>query len=128
MRASRFEDLIFWQKARELTRFIYSFTRKGDFKKDFGVRDQIQRSCVSVMSNIAEGFGRGSNKEFIQFLFVARGSISEVQSELYVSKDLNYVSEQEFKEAYHLTEEISRLIGSFILKVKVAGMRGLKGY
>ncbi|MGO8989039.1 MAG: four helix bundle protein [bacterium] len=126
MGANRFEDLIFWQKARELTKSVYSFTNKGDFKKDFGLRDQIQRSCVSVMSNIAEGFCRGGNKEFIQFLFVARGSLAEVQSQLYISRDLDYISDIEFKKAYSLTEEIFRLIGSFIQKTKITGKQGLK--
>jgi four helix bundle protein len=126
MKANRFEDLIFWQKARELTKSVYSFTKKGDFKRDFGLRDQIQRSCVSVMSNIAEGFCRGGNKEFIQFLFVARGSLAEVQSQLYISRDLDYISDLEFKKVYSLTEEIFRLIGSFIQKTKIAGKQGLK--
>lgn len=126
MGANRFEDLIFWQKARELTNSVYSFTNKGDFKKDIALRDQIQRSCVSVMSNIAEGFCRAGNKEFIQFLFVARGSLAEVQSQLYISRDLDYISDLEFKKAHSLTEEIFRLIGSFIQKAKITGKQGLK--
>jgi four helix bundle protein len=84
MIAKKFEDLIFWQKSRELTKLIYSFTRNGDFKKDFGLKEQIQRASVSVMSNIAERFGRGGNKELIQFLFVAKGSLAEIQAQLYV--------------------------------------------
>ncbi|HDH13659.1 MAG TPA: four helix bundle protein [Nitrospirae bacterium] len=66
MIANRFEDLIFWRKARELTKLVYLYTGNGNFKSDFGLKDQIQRSSVSIMSNIAEGFGRGSNKEFLQ--------------------------------------------------------------
>ncbi len=126
MIAKRFEDLIFWQKSRELTKLVYTATRKPEFRKDFGLKEQIQRSCVSVMSNVAEGFGRGGNSEFIQFLFVAKGSLSEVKSQLYVGLDLNYIASAEFKKAYEMTEEISRLINSFIKSLKSGPKRGLK--
>jgi four helix bundle protein len=126
MVARRFEDLIFWQKSRELTKLIYAATRKSDFRKDFGLKEQIQRSCVSVMSNVAEGFGRGGNSEFIQFLFVAKGSLSEVKSQLYVGLDLDYIANSEFKKAYEMTEEISRLINSFIKSLKNGAKKGLK--
>jgi four helix bundle protein len=126
MIAKRFEDLIFWQKARQLTRLIYSFTSKAPFKADYGLREQLQRSSVSVMSNIAEGFGRGSNSEFVQFLFVAKGSLSEVKSQLYVATDLNYVTDTEFNKAYEMAEEISRLINAFIKNLKDDKKRGLK--
>jgi four helix bundle protein len=126
MVAKRFEDLIFWQKSRELTKLIYAATRKPEFRKDFGLKEQIKRSCVSVMSNVAEGFGRGGNSEFIQFLFVAKGSLSEVKSQLYVGLDLNYIASSEFKKAYEMTEEISRLINSFIKSLKNGAKRGLK--
>ncbi len=78
MKINKFEDLLIWQKARELTKMVYSFTGTGQFKTDYGLKDQIQRSSVSVMSNIAEGFGRGGNKEFAQFLFISKGSLAEV--------------------------------------------------
>ena len=126
MIAKRFEDLIFWQKSRELTKLIYTATRKPEFRKDFGLKEQIQRSCVSVMSNAAEGFGRGGNSEFIQFLFVAKGSLSEVKSQLYVGLDLSYITSSEFKKAYEMTEEISRLINSFIKRLKNGAKKGLK--
>ncbi len=126
MIAKRFEDLIFWQKARELTRLIYTLTRKDAFKTDFGLKDQIQRSSVSVMSNIAEGFGRGGNNEFIQFLFVAKGSVSEVKSQLYIAADLGYITDREFQTAYGMTEEISRMINAFIKSVKSGGNTSLK--
>jgi len=126
MVAKRFEDLIFWRKSRELTKLIYAATRKPEFRKDFGLKEQIQRSCVSVMSNVAEGFGRGGNSEFIQFLFVAKGSLSEVKSQLYVALDLNYITSAEFKKAYEMTEEISRLINAFIKSLKNGAKRGLK--
>jgi four helix bundle protein len=126
MIAKRFEDLIFWQKSRELTKLVYAATRKPEFRKDPGLKEQIQRSCVSVMSNVAEGFGRGGNSEFIQFLFVAKGSLSEVKSQLYVGLDLNYIASSEFNKAYEMTEEISRLINSFIKSLKNAARKGLK--
>jgi four helix bundle protein len=126
MIANRFEDLIFWQKARMLTKLIYTCTRNNEFKKDFGLQNQIQRSCVSVMSNIAEGFGRGSNSEFVQFLFVAKGSLSEVKSQLYIAMDLKYINQTEFKESYETAEEISKLINSFIRHLKDDKKRGLK--
>ncbi len=123
MIAKRFEDLIFWQKARELTKLIYLFTRKDAFKTDFGLRDQIQRSSVSVLSNIAEGFGRGGNNEFVQFLFVAKGSVSEVKSQLYVAADLGYITDREFQTAYDLTEEISRMMNASSKASKSAAIR-----
>jgi four helix bundle protein len=126
MIAKRFEDLIFWQKARTLTKLIYTLTRKNAFRTDFGLRDQIQRSAVSIMSNIAEGFGRGGNIEFTQFLFIAKGSLSEVQSQLYVAKDLDYINEAEFIKAFTITEEIARLINSFIKSLRTGGNTSLK--
>ncbi len=126
MKTTKFEDLILWQKSRELTKLIYSFTKNGMFQKDYGLKDQIQRSSVSVMSNIAEGFGRGSNKEFVHFLFVARGSLAEVQSQLYVSKDLNYITDKQFEKAYDMTEEVSRLMNAFSKRMNNNGKTNLK--
>jgi four helix bundle protein len=82
----RFEDLIAWQKARELTKQVYSHTENGPFSKDFGLRDQIRRASVSIMSNIAEGFERGGPSEFHQYLVIAKASSAEVRSQLYVAK------------------------------------------
>lgn len=87
----QFEDMEVWQQARSITRAIYASSRYGEFARDFGLRDQIQRAAVSIMSNIAEGFERGSNKEFIQYLFIAKGSAGEVRSQLYVAFDLGYI-------------------------------------
>lgn len=126
MIAKRFEDLIFWQKARELTKYIYAITQHAQFKHDYSLKDQIQRASVSIMSNIAEGFGRGGNTEFIQFLFLSKGSISEVQSQLYVALDLGYIDEPAFKKAYELADEIARLINSFIKSLKGSNRTGLK--
>ena len=126
MSAKTFEDLIVWQRARELTRLIYSSTNNGAFQKDFGLKDQIQRASVSVMSNIAEGFGRGGNKEFIQFLFIAKGSLSEVQSLLHVAVDQNYIDKAKFQVAYDKANEISRLITAFVKGMKASSIKGLK--
>ena len=94
MQVKNFEDLEIWKDARALTRAIYQLTRSPKFSKDFGLRDQIQRATVSIMSNIAEGFERGGNREFIQFLYVAKASCGEVRSQLYVAMDQNYLDQK----------------------------------
>jgi len=106
-----FEDLIAWQKARELTREIYMITTGSKFEKDFGLRNQIQRACVSIMSNIAEGFDRASRAEFHQYLVIAKGSCAEVISQLYVAYDIGYISNKQFAKLKKLTEEVSQIIG-----------------
>jgi four helix bundle protein len=126
MKASRFEDLIFWQKARELAKLVYAQTNAGKFKNDFGLRDQIQRSCVSVMSNIAEGFGRGTNKEMLQFLFIARGSLSEVKSQVYVAEDLGYITADDAADLHSRIEEIAKYMNVFMNRLKNTPSRGLK--
>jgi len=104
----RFEDIKAWQKARE-AREVYKQTLKVTFARDFGLRDQIQRSAVSVMANIAEGFGRHSDKEFANFLNVAHASISESQSHLYVALDLGYTNQADFTRLYDMFDEVSRM-------------------
>src|SRR2546423_2048057 len=110
----RFEDIVAWQKARILTREIYAATKIGQFAKDFGLKGQIQRASVSSMANIAEGFERGGDNEFIQFLSTAKGSSGEVKSHLYVALDQNYVSAPAFDQLYGKADEVSRLIGGFM--------------
>lgn len=124
--ARRFEDLAFWQYARGLTRATYALTRKDGFTEDYGLKDQIQRAAVSVMSNIAEGFSRGSNVEFLQFLFIAKGSVSEVQSQLYVALDLGYISQEEFQQVYGKADQVAKTMNAFIQGVKRTGKAGLK--
>lgn len=92
MTVENFEDLNVWKQARQLTQETYRLTRTERFLKDFGLRDQMQRAAVSIMSNIAEGFERGGNQEFVQFLYVAKASCGEVRSQLYVALDQGYVS------------------------------------
>src|SRR3954467_5237111 len=100
-RVERFEELVAWQKARELTREIYRVTREGTFARDFGWRDQIQRAAVSIMSNIAEGFERGKRTEFHQFACIAKGSCGEVRSTLYVAVDVGHITEDRLPDLYN---------------------------
>jgi four helix bundle protein len=122
----RFEDLISWQKAREMNHLIYKSTNVGGFAKDFGLRDQIRRASVSIMSNIAEGFERGGDKEFIQFLSHAKGSCGEVRSQLYVALDEKYLPTGEFKELSDRSVEISRLISGFMQYLQRSDLKGSK--
>ena len=108
----RFEDIKAWQKSRVATKLIYETTASGNFAKDFALRDQIRRSGISVMANIAEGFGRRSNKEFANFLNIAHGSAAETQSHLYVALDLNYINREDFRNIYKLYDENSKMIMS----------------
>src|SRR5437763_9647771 len=104
----RFEDILAWQRARESTKLAYEMTADGNFSKDFGLRDQLRRASVSIMANIAEGFGRRSDKEFANFLNMAHGSAAECQSHLYVALDLNYISQSAFDSLYRAFEECSK--------------------
>jgi len=108
----RFEEILAWQKSRELTRLIYETTAGARFSKDFGLRNQVQRACVSIMANIAEGSARRSDKDFASFLNIARASASEAQSHLYVALDLNYIDESTFAALYGRLDEVSRMLGS----------------
>jgi len=106
----KFEDVQAWQKARKATKQVYEITSLGSFAKDFGLRDQIRRASVSIMANIAEGCGRHTDKEFANFLNIARGSAAEVQSHLYIAFDLEYLEEDIFNQSYQMFDEISRMI------------------
>ena len=110
----RFEDLEIWQIARELCKFIKRITTKGAIQKDFSLKDQIRRASGSTMDNIAEGYGRGGNREFIQQLSVSNGSADEVKSQLYRAFDYEYISEEELKEGYELADKLSRKTIHFI--------------
>lgn len=110
----RFEDLQSWQKARQLANSVYDLTECSKFAKDFHLRGQIQDAAGSVMHNIAEGFDSGTNLEFIRFLKIARCSASEVQLELYLALDRNYISQEELSLAYNLSTETKRLINGMI--------------
>jgi four helix bundle protein len=118
MKITRFEDIESWKEARELTKKIYTLTAKRQFSRDFGLRDQIQRASVSIMSNIAEGFDAGSRKTFVNFLNYAYRSASEVQSLLYTAIDSGYVTSDDFQDCFNRTSKTKRLIGGFIRYLK----------
>jgi len=126
MTVKYFEDLDVWKEARRLTSEVYAATRNGGFSKDFGLRDQIQRATVSIMSNIAEGFERGGNQEFIQFLYIAKGSCGEVRSQLYVALDQGYIAREHFDELFNSFKKLSGMIANLIDYIKGSGMRGEK--
>ena len=114
----RFEDFIAWQKARGLTREIYKVTNLPAFSRDFGLKDQIRRAAVSIMSNIAEGFERGRASEFHQFLSIAKGSCAELRSQLYVAVDADYVPEPRFKQIMSMATEVGNVLGGLRLSVE----------
>ena len=111
MKFDRFEDIIAWQKAKELTIQVYQLFENS---KDFGFKDQIQRASVSIMNNIAEGFERKTNNEFKQFLFIAKGSCGEVRSMLYLAKEMKRITEKDFVFLFSLSEEISKILSGLI--------------
>lgn len=122
----RFEDIDAWQKARELTSGIYRITGQGDFSKDYGLRDQIRRASVSIMSNIAEGFERSGTAEFGQFLSTAKGSAGEVRSQLYVALDQDYITVSTFEPLYSSVMQISRMISGLMNYLRSSGVKGTK--
>ena len=122
----KFEDLEIWQLSRNLTKKIYILTGSGPFNKDFRFRDQIRASAGSVMDNIAEGFGRGGNKELINFLAIARGSNEETRSQLYRAIDNAFITQDEFNEAMKNADEITKKISSFVLYLKHSEYKGTR--
>src|SRR3990172_2551619 len=118
--AKRFEDLRMWQQARTLSNLTYQLTAQPSFR-DSDLRSQMRRAAVSVMSNIAEDFGRGSNEEFQRFLFIAKGSLTELQSQLYLARDLTYLSENQFKQASEQCDTTAKMIQKFAQAMKAAG-------
>lgn len=111
---TRFEEIEAWKTARRLTNMVYELGNQAGFNRDFGLRDQIRRASVSVMSNIAEGFESRTDVQFINFLGMAKASAGEVRAQLYVALDQQYITEEQFKEAYSLAESCARQIAKFI--------------
>ncbi len=109
----RFEDILAWQKGRHMTNLVYQATRNEAFSRDFALRDQIRRASISIILNIAEGFGRRTDRDFAHFLAQAHGSVAEVQSALYIALDQKYVDRTTFEQIYDVAEECSRLIQAF---------------
>src|SRR3990167_3945231 len=119
----RFEELMMFKKARELTREVY---KALSLCRDNGFRDQIQRASVSILSNIAEGFESGTKQEFLNYLFIAKASAGEVRAQTYVGLDVGYLNIEKFKHLNGLAEECSRLVYSFIVKIKSGADMGLQ--
>jgi four helix bundle protein len=113
-----FEEIIAWQKARILTKEIYLLSNVGKFEKDFSLKDQIRRSAVSVMANIAEGYDRRGDKEFIRFLNISKGSLAEVKSHLFVAFDVGYLKEEVLNDMLTRSDEIGKLISGLIKYLK----------
>lgn len=126
MQVKNFEELEIWKEARRLTQEIYRLTRDSKFSKDFGLSSQIQRAAISIMSNIAEGFERGGNQEFIQFLYVAKASCGEVRSQLYVALDQSYVAPKDCDDIMKSFRRLSIMISNLIDYLKRSGMKGAK--
>ena len=111
---TRFEEIEAWKTARELTRMVYSLTEQGSFARDFGLKNQIQRAAVSVMSNIAEGFECRTQAQFLDYLGHAKASAGEVRCQLYVASDLQYINQDQFNRVFDLADKSSRQIARFI--------------
>ena len=119
MKINRFEEIQAWQEARVLVQMVYEAVKSnGAFCKDYRLLNQIQSAAVSCMSTIAEGFSRRSNKEFVQFLFISKSSAAEVQSQLYVALDQNYISQPVFDQIYNRAEKVSKITSGFIKYLK----------
>lgn len=122
----KFEDIEAWQLAREMTKAIYAISNDGPFARDFGLRDQIRRASVSIMSNIAEGFERGGDKEFFQFVSLAKGSSGEVRAQLYVALDAGYIDQQTFSRLSDMATQINRMLAGLMKYLRSSELKGSK--
>jgi len=122
----KFEDIEAWQKARQLVKIIYTETNTGAFFKDYGLKDQMRRAGVSILSNIAEGFERGGDKEFVQFIAVAKGSSAEVRAQLYVALDQGYVDQETFDQLSDFTNQISKMLSGLMKYLRSSQYKGSK--
>jgi four helix bundle protein len=118
MKVKRFEDLKVWQLSRELVKQVSSLCSTQGFRKDHKLHSQLKRAAVSIMANIAEGFGRKGDAEFLRFLYISRGSASEVRSHLCIALDLGYITEDQFQGVYSRTEEVSKALAGLIRYLK----------
>jgi four helix bundle protein len=126
MKIEKFEDLEIWKDAREICRIVNLLVQQPLFSKDYKLRDQIRNSSGSIMDNIAEGFGRGGNREFIQFLSIAKGSNDETRSQSYRAFDLNYITEDQLNEMIEKTDKLSRKMSNLIQYLKNSTLKGSK--
>ena len=122
----RFEDIEAWQDARRLTNMVYQLSNEGRFARDFALKDQIRRACISITSNIAEGFERGGPAEFRQFLSISKASSGEVRSQLYLAKDQGYITETQFEEIRTLLENINKKLFGLIKYLNRTTVEGTK--
>ncbi|MBS1655538.1 MAG: four helix bundle protein [Bacteroidetes bacterium] len=122
----RFEDIISWKESRELNKIIGKLIDGGRFKNSYRLINQIEGSAGSIMDNIAEGFERNGNKEFVQFLYIAKGSCGELRSQLYRALDRNYLTENEFESLLSYASKISNLIYKLIIYLENSETKGLK--
>ena len=125
-KVDRFEDLVIWQKARELSKDIYSYTNRAEFKYDARFVQQIRAAAGSVMDNIAEGFERAGNKEFINFLYIAKGSCGEVRSQIIRASDVGFIDNNTATRLYNDCINLSKAIANFITSLKASGYVGRK--
>ncbi len=121
-----FEDIEAWKMAREITKLLYQISSSGNFSKDFALVNQIRRASVSVLSNIAEGFKRSGDKEFVQFLTIAKGSCGEVRAQLYVALDQNYIAKEQFTVIKSKLVETSRMLSGLIKYLQQSSLKGSK--
>jgi four helix bundle protein len=121
-----FEDLNAWKSSRELVKEVYSLTKKRVFARDFALVDQIRRAAISIVSNISEGFERGSNREFVQFLYMAKGSCGEVRAQLAIASDQGYIEPAELAEVDDLARRTAGMLGSLINYLKTSKIKGSK--
>ena len=121
-----FEDIKAWIEAKSLTRQIYQMSLKQSFCKDYTLCNQIRGDSISIMSNIAEGFERDGSKEFVQFLSIAKGSVGEVRSQLYIALDQNYITKDQFNSLYELTIKVATKLSRLISYLKTTNIRGQK--
>lgn len=126
MKVERFEDLVIWQQARKLSKEVYEITRSGDFRYDSRFVQQIRAAVGSVMDNIAEGFERDGNKEFVQFLYIAKGSCGEVRSQLYRAFDAQFINEETFTRMLNESLSLNKGILNFIKSLKSSAVKGTK--
>jgi four helix bundle protein len=126
LKINRFEDLEIWQEAKSLCKFIFDITSKEPFNKDYRFRDQIRASSGSIMDNSAEGFERGGNKEFLQFLSVAKGSCAETRSQAYRAFDYGYISQEILDQLLDKTMTLSKQISNFMAYLKKSSYKGSK--
>ncbi len=124
--AKSFEELHTWQRGRELTNLVYAFTRKPEFAADQALADQMRRAAVSIISNIAEGFERGSKIEFIQFLFIAKGSCGELRAQARIARDQNYIAAPELEELIDKSRRVSAMLSNFIAHLQKTDYPGEK--